>query len=178
MMLKNLRLRLMREMPWDSANALAEEIYAALSDEETPQEIPEGIQLTARNGVAPIQIVDYGNTDSDIPIMTINRGDESIDITFGDGTLKSSVDGEEATPIAGSGSSSSGGNVFPGRVVASLGSNRYTMAVYLSGRTRGATNLTVTQLEGDPLFPHAVGRWAYVVKEPDNTYSMIIPVWG
>lgn len=176
-MLKNLRLRLLREMPWDSANALAEEIYAALSDEDSPQEIPEGIRLTARDGVPPIQVVDYGDEGTDIPVMKITRGDEVVNINLSNNQLVTQTEGSpsSSTPEEGE---SSGGNIFPGQVVAHLGSNRYTMAVYLSGRTRAATNLTVTQLEGDAAFPHAVGRWAYVIKEPDSTYSMIIPVWG
>ena len=177
-MLKNLRLRLLREMPWDSANALAEEIYAALSDETTPAEIPEGLKLTSANGVAPIQIQDYGMTGTDIPLMQITRGNDVVNITFGDDTLKAGTGAATPTPLAGASSSSGRTNVFAGKVVAHLGSNRYTMAVYLSGRTRAATNLTVTQLEGDAAFPHEVDRWAFVLKEPDNTYSMIIPVWG
>jgi len=178
-MLAELRLRLLREMPWSSVNALAEEIYAALKDEKTPQDIPEGIKLTAKNGVSPIQIVDYGDAGTDIPLMQITRGNDVVNISFGDGALKSAVGEAAPEPIAGATrQSSSGGSVFAGQVVASLGSNRYTMAVYLSGRTRAATDVTVTQLEGDPAFPHEVGRWTFVLKEADGNYCMWIPVWG
>lgn len=172
-MLKHLRLRLMREMPWKTANDLAEEIFSSLSDEETPQDIPEGIRLTARDGILPIEIVDYGDND-EVPLMRFTRGDENFDFSFTGGGFTFPRPADEPASTGGA----SGGNVFPGQVVASLGSNLYTMAVYLSGRTRASTNVTVTQLEGDAAFPHEVGRWTLVCKEPDGNYCMWIPVWG
>ena len=174
-------MRLLREMPWRTPNDLAEEMVASLSDETTPQEIPEGIILQKRaDGVPPIQIHDFSG-DGDFPVMRVTRGDESYDISFGPtGDLETGPEGETSPVGSGGGGSSAatGGNVFPGVVISHSGSNVYLMNVYFQGRTSAPTRVSVTQLEGDPNFPHEVGRWTFVLREPDGNYCMWIPVWA
>ena len=178
-MMPNQRNRLLREDPWE-AQGLAQELYAMFGDKD-PLEIPEGIHLTVRDdGIPPIQIDDF--TGDDTTIFKINRGDGEFSFSLDNsGDLVFKVGGQETPFGSGSGTGGGGsgtGNVFPGQVAAYIGANLYTMNVYTSGRTQPSVPLIVEQLEGDPLFPHAVGRWTLVCVEPDGSACMWMPVWG
>lgn len=170
-MLASERARLLREDPWDATD-LAEELYAMFTNDTTPTQLGSAATAQFNPAVgAPYQITNAPS--GDIPVLSINRQGQNFTISFNPTT---GVLGGEAP--TGAAASRAGANVFSGQIAAYLGSNLYRVTIYPLGRSQAGEDVEVTQLEGDPLYPHANGRWAAVWKEADGNYAMNLPTWG
>lgn len=163
--------RLSREDEWD-ATSLAQELQSLLPN--LLRDIPAA-RLVAKatdKFPSPIDITDF-TTGQDAPFATFRRGSNTFSFSVNqEGNL--TVNGQ---PTIGGGGGSGAASSFPGVIVAYLGANLYTVTIYRAGTTGPGTNVVVLQTEGDPAFPHAVGRSATVTKS-GSQYSMCLPTWG
>jgi hypothetical protein len=174
--LERQRSRLLREDPWPDATALSQELYAMFTDDQ-PLQVP-GVEANPAPGVIPYT-VNYPPGEDNVPMMSINRGSDSFDLSIGPSGLTFEVNGQPAPIIAVvPKKTTSSGNVFAGQITGYIGSNIYQVDVYPNGRSQSPVSIEVEQLEGDPAFPHDNGRWATVIEEPDGGFSMNVPVWG
>lgn len=184
-MLKDLRQRLFKVMPFDETDAdtLAEEIATALADETTPADFPAGIALQAETpSGAPIQVAGQ-DINGDTPIFSVKRGNTTITISIdaSNQIVQQASDQPDATPVGGGNQrQQTQASTFPGKVTSYDGLNAYRVDVYLAGISAGPTSVTVRQLQGDPDFPHPTDGsiWAEVTRGPDGVYTMNLPTWG
>lgn len=177
---ENEKMRLMRLMPGADVDAVLEEFFSMAGDKQR-QEFPSGIDVTTRDPLVPPIVMDFSPDDAARPFMRFNRGGFSFDLKLNaDNSL--SFGGEVMTGPnkaggGGGGGAAAGGGGFPGQIISYGGGNVYSVRIYPSGLSAPALTVNVTQLEGDPAFPHADGRWAIVVLA-GTSYYMNLPIWG
>ena len=168
------RARLLREYPWD-AQSLAEELYA-MFDPEIPLNHEGPLQLTARNGVAPLII-------NNLPIGTDpiiqNPPTQQIPDEPGQPNIEEEGEGEPQTPATPSpGGGGGGANCFPGKVTSGGPGTSYLVDVYLDGLSQPATNVSARQLAIDGLDTVAADTWCLVAKQNDGQYVFQVPTWA
>ena len=172
----NEKIRLLRLTPGANTDDVVEELFAMAGDTQRAQ-LPNGIDLTPDDPLQPPIVADWSG-DQDFPFMQLDRDGEIFDISI-DASGNFNVNGSPMEGSGGGGGSSSATNVYPARVDAYLGSNQYTVTIYPRGTNEAGTQVTATQLEGDPLFPQTADgtRYTFVVKA-GSQYSMNMPTWG
>lgn len=175
------RHRLLRE-EWTDPNALSQEIYAMLTDDETPVPMGEAItfQMNEATQQAPIQINNY---TEGAPIFNIaGNGGSSFNLVITGGNLAleevfpPGLGGASSAGGGGSGSSaptSAGG--WAGQVVSGSGAS-YQVAVYFGGASATPRTVAVRQLSIDPAETIPAGTWAHVFRS-GSEYVMQVPVF-
>ncbi len=173
---QNEKDRLLRLTPGANTDDVVEELFSMAQDTERVQ-VPQGLDVTPADPLKPPITGDLPNNGTDQTLFQFTRGNEvfSFGITANNGLT---FNGFTSTPGGSGGGGSGVQTVFPGNVMAYLGANQYTVNIYPKGITEASVEVTATQLEGDPAFPHRADgtRWTFVVKAGTN-YYVNMPVW-
>lgn len=173
------RIRLLREDPWPSAQALAEELYTMLSD-EIGLEHKGPLTLLRPSGYTGPMIT-FNGTEDDLPFIQFKRkGTVLGELNFTKEALElADKDGKNEVRVAKVNTLStftSGTQTVPGKIISGIG-DTYTVDLYPNGKNGSVgERVTVIQLQIDSAETIPADTWVSVMKT-GSTYSMQVPVW-
>lgn len=167
-MLERQRSRLLREDPWPDATALSQELYAMFTDDQ-PLQVP-GVEANPAPGVIPYT-VNYPPGEDNVPMMSINRGSDSFDLSIGPSGLTFIVNGAPTPVVAGSApKKTTGGGGFTAEITENISGNIYGATISDGSET---LDVAVMNLGGDSDNPLDTPFGAVVTKVGNSYYMQV-----